>query len=69
MSISPLLTQSLIQSDEICNVTSDHRRTSDYLARLDGRSYQQAFETDAGHSHGRYEPVAPEYTINLEGVS
>jgi hypothetical protein len=69
MSISPLLSQSPIQSNEICDVASGLRRTSDHLARIDGRRYQQAFETDAGHCHGPYEPAAPEHTINLEGTS
>jgi hypothetical protein len=67
--ISPLLTQSLIQSDESSNVTSGQQRTSDHFARPDGRRHQQAFETDAGHCHGPYEPEAPEHTINLEGAN
>jgi hypothetical protein len=56
---SPLLAQSLIQSDESSNVTSSQRRTSDYLTQLDGGHYQQAFETDTGHCHGPYEPAEP----------
>jgi hypothetical protein len=58
-----------MQSKEICNVTSGQRQTSDYLARLDGRCYQQAFEADAGHCHGSHEPAAPEHTINIEGAN
>jgi hypothetical protein len=69
MSLSPLLTQSLIQSEEICDVASGQRWTSDHLARIDRRRYQQAFETDAGHCHGPYEPAAPEHMINLEGAN
>jgi hypothetical protein len=69
MNLCPLLTQILIQSDKISNVTSSQRRTSDHLARLDGRRHQQAFETDAGHCHGPHEPAAPENTINLEGAN
>jgi hypothetical protein len=69
MRLSPLIAQTLIQSSEICNVTSGKRWTSDHLARLDGRRYQQAFETDAGYGHGPYEPASPEYTINLEGAN
>jgi hypothetical protein len=68
MSLIPLLTKSLIQSDEICDVASGQRRTSDHLARIDGRRYQQAIETDAGHCHGTYEPAAPEHTIHLESA-
>jgi hypothetical protein len=30
---------------------------------------EDAFETDAGHCHGPYEPAAPEYSINLEGAN
>jgi hypothetical protein len=67
-SLSPLLAQSLIQSDKICNVSSGQRRTSDHLARLDGRRYQQTFETDACYGHGTFEPAAPKHTINLEGA-
>jgi hypothetical protein len=63
------VTQSLIQSNEIYNATSGQRRTSDHLARFDGRHYQQEFETDAGHCRGPYEPAAPEHTINLEGAN
>jgi hypothetical protein len=37
------------------------------LARLDGRRYQQTFETVAGYSNGPFEPAAPKHTINLEG--
>jgi hypothetical protein len=44
-------------------------RTSDHLARPDGRRHQQAFETDAGHFHGPHEPAAPEHTVNLEGIN
>jgi hypothetical protein len=69
MSLSPLLTQSLIQSNESSNVTSSQRWTSDHLARPDGRRHQQTFDTDAGHCHGSHEPAAPEHTINLEGTS
>jgi hypothetical protein len=47
------------------NVTSRQIRTSDNLTRLEGGHYQQAFETDAGHCHGTYDPAAPEHTINL----
>jgi hypothetical protein len=36
---------------------------------LNGRRYQQAFETNAGHCHGRYEPAAPEHTINLKSTN
>jgi hypothetical protein len=68
-SLSPLLTQSLIQSKESSNVTSSQRWTSDHLARPDRRRHQQAFETDAGYCHGSHEPAAPEHTINLEGTS
>jgi hypothetical protein len=37
------------------------------LACIDRRSYQQTFETDAGYSHGPYEPASTEHTIHLEG--
>jgi hypothetical protein len=69
MSLSPLAAKSLIQSNKICNFTRGQRRTSDHLARLDGRRYQQTFETDAGYRHGPYELAAPEHTINLEGAN
>jgi hypothetical protein len=59
---------SLIQSNEICTVSSSQRWTSDYLARLDGARYQQTFETDAGYSIGPHEPTASKYMINLEGA-
>jgi hypothetical protein len=31
--------------------------------------HQQAFETEACHCHGPYEPAAPEHKINLEGAT
>jgi hypothetical protein len=68
MSISPLLAQSPTQSNEICNVTSGQRWTSDHLARLNGGRYQHTFETNAGYGHGPYEPEAPKHTIHLEGA-
>jgi hypothetical protein len=63
-----LLAQSPIQSNKICNATSSQRRTSDHLARLNGRRYQQTFETHTGHGHGPYEPKAPKHMIHLEGA-
>jgi hypothetical protein len=67
-SLSPLLTQSSIHSNESSHVTSSQRRAPDHLARPDGGRYQHAFETDNGHYHGPYEPATPEHTINLEGA-
>jgi hypothetical protein len=66
MSLSPLLAQSPVQSNEICIVTGAQRRTSDHVARPSGRRYPQTFETYAGHSHGPHEPKMPKHTINLE---
>jgi hypothetical protein len=66
--ISPLLAQSPFQSNEICNVTGGQRRTFDHLARLNRGSYQQTFETDAGHCHGSYEPETPKHKIHLESA-
>jgi hypothetical protein len=67
MRISPLLAQSLVQAGKIRNLKSGQRRTSDPLAQLDARRYQQTFETHAGYGHGPFEPAAPKHTINLEG--
>jgi hypothetical protein len=65
MSLSPLLAQSPIQSNEICNVTSGQRWTYGHLARLNGGRNQQTFETNAGYGHGPYEPTVPKHAIHL----
>jgi hypothetical protein len=56
---SPLLAQSPVQSNEICIVTGGQRRTSDHVARPNGRHYQQTFDTHAGHGHGPHELATP----------
>jgi hypothetical protein len=69
MSLSQLLAQSPIQSNEICNVTGGQRQSSDHLAQPNVRHYQQTFETHASHVHGAHEPATPKRKVHLEGTS
>jgi hypothetical protein len=67
-SLSPLLAQRPVQSNEICIITGGQRRTYNHVARPNERHYPQTFETHVDHDHGPYESETPKHKVHLENA-